>query len=443
MPDLEELAFVGSTDTQAFLDNASAAGLTAEQTQLAFANYIFETLGSRRRRFDYATPFSDSDPDLAAQFVRSFVHGDWIDGESTVQAGPSPGEQGFNERFHRIEDDLDALAADLARLIEAVSEMRAAIHARQQELKSAINIIHGDVHELKQHHDDGGVFQPPFTAFPTFPIQPGVMHWNQPFIPFQPGTGPVTPGGAVVPGQPGINPFVQPGAPIVSVMRRASDPNSGTIAGMEAYRLAESRFNGEPVEVWTTPIGTLLTPIAEAEERDAAFIEPRMRLVGDLAGWLTDNESTIRDELGDRFTAGALRERFGDVRLPGDQTLADATKLLSSGQRFTRIEEVADAVAEQQGTTIKTSGNALSAVVGAIGLDQNVESVGAARIASFKAVPQRAREMMQELGIDTIDALTEIDTGAITERLGGIGLEVTMGEVAGWRAMARTLGQLR
>jgi hypothetical protein len=39
-------------------------------------------------------------------FERTFFHSDWVDGEDLVQA---ESDNGFNVRFHQIEDDLDAL----------------------------------------------------------------------------------------------------------------------------------------------------------------------------------------------------------------------------------------------------------------------------------------------------------------------------------------------
>lgn len=43
---------------------------------------------------------------MAIEFNRSFSHVDWIDNEDVVQA---EGENGFNTRFHALEDDLDTI----------------------------------------------------------------------------------------------------------------------------------------------------------------------------------------------------------------------------------------------------------------------------------------------------------------------------------------------
>ncbi len=44
-------------------------------------------------------------------YNRTFSHVDWIDNEDVVQAG---GEKGFNQKFHAIEADLDAISATFA-----------------------------------------------------------------------------------------------------------------------------------------------------------------------------------------------------------------------------------------------------------------------------------------------------------------------------------------
>jgi hypothetical protein len=48
-------------------------------------------------------------PDIA--YTRTYAHSDWIDNEDVVQAG---GEKGFNQEFHSVEGELDAISATFA-----------------------------------------------------------------------------------------------------------------------------------------------------------------------------------------------------------------------------------------------------------------------------------------------------------------------------------------
>lgn len=127
-------------------------GLSRVEAAVLFGNLIVEQSG-RGRRFAFRTPLDREETDCAPVFERSFVHQDWQDGESVVQAGETTGEEGFNLRFHRIEEDLDALAADTARLFLCLRELRMAVHDRMTELRDEVNALHAEIDGLR---DDGG-----------------------------------------------------------------------------------------------------------------------------------------------------------------------------------------------------------------------------------------------------------------------------------------------
>src|SRR5687768_6954850 len=112
---------IGGFSTESFLNYAVANNLDAKTTQLALANVIFETYGRSKRRFSYSESFAESAPACVSDFTRGLQHQDWIDGESVVQAGQTAAEQGFNLRFHQIEDDLDALGANVDKAFECMA----------------------------------------------------------------------------------------------------------------------------------------------------------------------------------------------------------------------------------------------------------------------------------------------------------------------------------
>jgi hypothetical protein len=97
--------------------------------------------------FDYLTPFEREDPDAVARFQRSFEHDDWIDGVSTIQAERNGAEQGFNARFHRIEQDLDMLGKDGRLSLESLAQIRRDLFDRMNEIRDELRRIeqpHGD-----------------------------------------------------------------------------------------------------------------------------------------------------------------------------------------------------------------------------------------------------------------------------------------------------------
>lgn len=56
---------------------------------------------------------------MAIEYARTFTHADWIDNEDVVQA---EGENGFNVRFHALEDELDAVSAAIGTIGEELEK---------------------------------------------------------------------------------------------------------------------------------------------------------------------------------------------------------------------------------------------------------------------------------------------------------------------------------
>ena len=94
-----------------------------------------------------------SDPSGGYNFVRTFQHRDWIDGESLVQAGQTPEEGGINERLHRIEADLDALGDNVRRAFIAVETLRAQVSICLNQIVTILNAKEKDTKEKEESKD--------------------------------------------------------------------------------------------------------------------------------------------------------------------------------------------------------------------------------------------------------------------------------------------------
>ena len=127
-------------------------------------------LGTHRTPFGYQTSFPADDPDCEPAFTRSFEHVDWVDGQDLVQAEQTSREDGFNLRFHRIEQDFDALSDDVKTAFHCLDEMRSALASILGEIKAAINIIQSDLArvEAELHPTAPPVFTGP-------PVNPGKL----------------------------------------------------------------------------------------------------------------------------------------------------------------------------------------------------------------------------------------------------------------------------
>ncbi|MFI5924630.1 hypothetical protein ACIA3K_01490 [Micromonospora sp. NPDC051543] len=144
-----EINYDGVTVTELY-EAFTRNGIPASDASVLVSSWIYENVGTAKRVFSYAESFPAVEPGCAPPpFARTFAHTDWVDGEDVVQAGQTPGEQGFNERFHRIEHDLDHLGTDLAKAFSCMAAMRVSLRRLLDEIRAEINRLHSTVHENK------------------------------------------------------------------------------------------------------------------------------------------------------------------------------------------------------------------------------------------------------------------------------------------------------
>ena len=94
-----------------------------------------------------------TDPGCAYTFTRTFEHVNWLDFESLVQAGKTPEESGINDRFHRIEADLDALGDNVRRAFVCLETLRAQLRVCLNEIVTVLNAKEKDNKEKEQAKD--------------------------------------------------------------------------------------------------------------------------------------------------------------------------------------------------------------------------------------------------------------------------------------------------
>jgi hypothetical protein len=150
---------VGNLSVQDVYTTVVQKGLTESQANAFVGEWLLVNAGKAKRVFSYSQAFDAVDADCKSSFARSFVHDDWIDGESVVQASETPGESGFNRRFHRIETDLDSLGANAALAFTCLAEMRQQMKNLLEEIRVELNRINSDL--------DGRSSSSPFTVNPN------------------------------------------------------------------------------------------------------------------------------------------------------------------------------------------------------------------------------------------------------------------------------------
>jgi hypothetical protein len=140
---------IGDLTPETVFQTLTKQGLSESQAASFVGSWLLTTYGILQRHFDYHEVVADTDPNAVAKFVRSFVHQDWTDGTSMVQASETPGELGFNTRFHRIEKDFDALAADVATAFLSLASLRKQMKNVLDEIKTELNRIDADIANLQ------------------------------------------------------------------------------------------------------------------------------------------------------------------------------------------------------------------------------------------------------------------------------------------------------
>lgn len=91
--------------------------------------------------FTFQVQIAETAPECALTYERLFVHPDFIDGVTVVQAGQTPDEIGFNARFHALEGEFDSIARDLSISSNCVAELRRELFQLTRELQIKITEI--------------------------------------------------------------------------------------------------------------------------------------------------------------------------------------------------------------------------------------------------------------------------------------------------------------
>jgi len=112
--------------------------------------YLGATGALNPQDFHFQTPLMSTDANCIIDYQRSFAHVDWVDGESRVQAGMTPEELGFNARMHAIENEFDAVGAQLRKLGACAGELRTEFIGVVHELESKLTAIQNAMHTTEQ-----------------------------------------------------------------------------------------------------------------------------------------------------------------------------------------------------------------------------------------------------------------------------------------------------
>ena len=330
-----------------------------------------------------------------------------------------------------------------------------------EEIKGQINTLHGEVFELKdeptfpwpQPYPWPGVFDPGFGVVPTpGTFNPGVMPdygglrdvgsigvWGN-ANPWGAGGGGYS--GMIQPMSGAINgPVGNLSGSGVWTLRGTNDV--GTISGMPATRLSDAEFNGDTVEVWSTPAGMFLTPVSKIEDARLGYIDPRVELGGRFGAWVSENADVIKETFrGESFTVSQLEDNFGSQSIGSGLRVAEALKGFSGGAKFGSADELVNRFSERQAERIIASGASVAVKIGAFGVVPGGGAPTDAKIETFSAIPEKSRSALAQAGFETIGALRGASTTEMARVLEQAGLPAGRTEIANWQGMAGVVAGL-
>jgi hypothetical protein len=357
-------------------------GIVESDAAMLVSRWIFENYGRQRRVFDFRTPMRQAEPDCGSQFTRAFMHEDWIDGESVVQAEATAGEDGFNLRFHRIEGDFDQVKADLLELFACVASLRREVHARFDELKTEINRINTDLHQCCNHGTGIG-----------------------PIV-----TGPIA--------TPDFSDWIDDGAYLGRIER-----------------------DGRPFDLWRTGKGMVVLP--HVVQVGGGFDDPRVTTPGAVAEWVQSTPD-VRDAVqSGRMTKAELVRKFGTDRLRNGVTVAEGLDILPDTYAVKGADDMIREISGRQAAALRTEQGAVRKMGEALGVEAGAGALERASLAGFGEIPAGARQVMLKAGIETIGGLAGAKTEELQGMFKNAGMDVRSGDLASWQAMAMTIGQLR
>jgi hypothetical protein len=378
------------------------AGVADADAKLLVSNWIYQNYLNLYRTFSYVTAFPASMPSCVPDpFVRSFVHKDWVDGEDLVQAEQSPTDDGFNLRFHRIENDLDSLGAKIATLAQCMASMRASLRSMFDEIAAELNRIDSDLGPIKGPI----VLQPP----PNYAISDvastlkiaNYQYAAQNFA-------------AQLPPGSGVDPMLN--------------------------YLGSTIYQGKAVSLFNTSQGVMVMPAVDLST--PSTVDVRVGASGALARAFVEN-AELAQSAAKGITPAALVARFGSLMLSNGQSLQQAVAVLPANTEYKNSQAlVADVSARTAGALQSTTGLAKQ-IATTVSAPAGATTFDAVDISGLQALPPEATAALRQAGIGTIGQLATATSTILARALKGAGSSLTPGEVAAVQGTAQTLSNLR
>jgi hypothetical protein len=210
------------------------------------------------------------------------------------------------------------------------------------------------------------------------------------------------------------------------------------VGAKQATFVGATKYFGQDVNVWDTSQGTILLPAVTPPPTNV-LADPRVQRATMLSTFLTDHPEAAQTLGPGPFTTQDVISKLGTQVIGGTTTIADAVAIVPPGTTFNSVNDVVNAVSTGEAAALRTTSGTPEAVASTFGVGTDVQSVAAAPVDRFDALPQGAAGALKNAGIDTMDKLAAADPGTVATALQHAGVASSAGQVAGWKTAAQTL----
>lgn len=354
-------------------------GVSAYDARALVGSWLLGGYARGGRTFNYATSFPATEAGCVSNFNRTFQHQDWIDGESVVQAEQTTGEDGFNLRFHRIEQDLDRIRDDLRRAFSCLATMRSSLRQILEELKLELNRLNQDVANCcgRSEPPVRGVFELPNYAYQLDRTAPHPTYYGR------------------------------------------------------------TRFFDQNVNVWQTNQGIVILPEMDPAANNVVF-DPRLTRTSSFATFIQEEGRAAFQ--GRPATKEEMVRTFGTRTLRSGHTVAEAVSILPDRASYPTVDAMLDDIVEREAAAIRSRGGAGGQLASSFNFGATAgTTINKASVGEFQALPIGARTALMAAGIDTMEKFASAKTEDLLNATRKGDSSISAGDIAGFRTLARTL----
>lgn len=358
----------GKTINEAYAE-LIASDVDTHTASLIAVGAILENLRGTRRRFSFKTEIPTADVTAKYDFTRTFVHRDWIDGESVVQAESSPTEDGFNDRLHKIEDDIDALGLQIKTAMACIEEIRASFTSRTEEIRSELNY-------LNSLHDT----QPPLWSGPLPTPMPAPEFTPHPQIP------------------------------------------------PESIFEGITKFNGADVAVWKTNNSLVMLPVQgqfQAHFEKNINVDHRLEMTGKLTQIIKQNEDQFNQIFTNReLSKDQLIEELANRQIADPADLKELLSILPADAKLNSPTNLLNTVSEGHAAALRSEPGVKPAVIKQLGLSSNTINLKEAPIEKLQGIDSDVALALLKNDIKTVEAFNNKPAAELNQILESSNLNI-------------------